>query len=142
MSKIYEHAVRLLARREHGTQELITKLVQKGYNKTESTDIVHKCQELGLQSDKRFCESLLRRRIQQGYGPIRISHELKLKNIENHLIEEIISTQNEHWYNYALLAWQKKFSDVTDNSLKSIQKQKYFLQYRGFTHDIINQVVK
>lgn len=141
MSKAYVCAVRLLARREHGAQELSEKLAQKGHEPDEITKIIAECQRLGLQSDSRFAESLCRRRIQQGYGSHRIRQELKEKHIEEYLIAKALEPYQDSWIEYAQEVWGKKFKHLEDNSFESQQKQKKFLQYRGFSHDIIAAVI-
>jgi len=77
MTKAFDSALRLLTRREHGAIELNDKLIQKGFDSAEVKDAIDACQRLGLQSDERFVENYSRSRIRQGYGPLKISQELK-----------------------------------------------------------------
>lgn len=55
-------AVSLLSRREHSTQELKSKLLQRGYPAEEVDDAVQWVHQHRFQSDERFAESLFRRR--------------------------------------------------------------------------------
>lgn len=141
MSKAYDAALRLLTRREHGAFELTTKLKQKGYTYQEIGLALEKCQELGLQCDKRFSESFCRMRIRQGYGPAKIQQELKHLRIEDELIANVLHNEKENWKNYALQVWLKKYKTPA-SCFEEIQKQKRFLQYRGFSTDTIAEVVK
>ncbi len=141
MSKTYESAVRLLARREHGAYELAQKLSQKGHPQGAIAEALLKCQDLGLQSDVRFVELVCQSRIRQGYGPIRIRQELQSKQIAGDLIEQGLE-QQACWLRQAQDVYQKKYKACNDVSFQMIQKQKQFLLYRGFPMDIINQVFR
>lgn len=142
MTKAYESAVRLLARREHGAIELSDKLKQKGFNATDVNDALSVCQKLGLQSDSRYVESFTRLRIRQGYGPLKISQELSSKGIDKELIGDVLRQEEEHWLNHALMVWQKKSKGQLEMSFSELQKYQRFLLYRGFSMDVIARVVK
>lgn len=135
-------ALGLLSRREHSAQEVLTKLRAKGYLLDESQLALATCQQEGWQSDERYCDMLCRTRINQGYGPLRISQELYNQRIANNLIENTLSTYENNWEDYALTAWQKKFKTPKNSDLSELQKQQRFLIYRGFPHDIIRKILK
>jgi regulatory protein len=139
-SNAYTCAIRLLARREHGADELTKKLAQRGYASAEIEEAILKCQELDLQSDARFVENVCRTRIRQGYGPIRIRQELQQLHIDKDLIEKALQLEEDNWLSYAIEVWTKKYNEQTDLSYAMIQKQKQFLLYRGFSADTINLV--
>lgn len=61
----YDHALRLLANREHSQFELQQKLTKKGYSSQEIDDVLARLEEEGYQSDKRFCEVFLRSRLRK-----------------------------------------------------------------------------
>ncbi|BCA96139.1 recombination regulator RecX [Legionella antarctica] len=142
MTKAFDSALRLLTRREHGAIELCNKLEQKGFSPTEAKDALESCQRLGLQSDSRFAENYCRSRIRQGYGPQKISQELKIKGIDNELILHELQQEQQNWLDYAMKVWQKKSRGKVDLSFDEIQKLQHFLLYRGFSMDIIAKVVK
>ncbi|MBA3537896.1 MAG: recombination regulator RecX [Tatlockia sp.] len=141
MTKAFDCALRLLARREHGAQELADKLAQKGYETAEIADAITECQRLGLQSDLRFVESFCRARIRQGSGPLKISQELQAKHIERTLIENALTQEKDNWLSYALAVWYKKYKVQVDIPFEELQKRQRFLLYRGFSTDIIANVV-
>ena len=130
----------LLSRREHGAQELRDKLVSKGYSEEESDLALLKCQELDLQSEKRFVESRFRVRIRQGYGPRRIQQELQQLQIDDSLIQNELRQEKDNWFGYGLEVWEKKYQNHENPTYNEIQKQKQFLLYRGFSIDTINMV--
>ncbi len=142
MTKSFESAVRLLARREHGAYELTQKLLQKKFPAVEVQDAISQCLRLGLQSDERFVESLCRARIRQGHGPARIRQDLQQVRIDRDLIEQALDAERENWATYARDVWVKKYGAQEDHSFAEIQKQKQFLLYRGFSVDTINLVFR
>lgn len=142
MTKAFDSALRLLTRREHGARELCNKLEQKGFSQTEARDALEACQRLGLQSDKRFVENYIRSRIRQGYGPLRISQELKTKRIDSDLIQAELYQERDNWLTHALQIWQKKTKNKENLSFEEMKKLQNFLLYRGFSMDIITQMIK
>jgi regulatory protein len=142
MTKAFDSALRLLSRREHGARELCDKLEHKGYSATEAKDALEACQRLGLQNDSRFIDNYSRSRIRQGYGPIKITQELKIKGIDTELIQHELRHERDNWLTYAMEVWQKKSKGKLDLSFEEMQKLQSFLLYRGFTMDTIMKVVK
>lgn len=130
----------LLARREYSQQELQEKLLRK-FNKRK--DLVVDREKIaglvsamgadGLQSDSRYLEMLIRSRIQQGQGPLRIAQELKQKGIDAQAYEALLDSRSEDWCERARQVKLKKFGSgkTFDQKLKS--RQLRFLQYRGFS---------
>ena len=73
----YDKALGLLARREHSRRELKNKLRQGGYEGEEAHAAIERLGAQQYQDDDRFAEALLRSRIAQGHGPMRLRVELK-----------------------------------------------------------------
>ena len=142
MSKAFEGAVRLLSRREHGADELYQKLIHKGHAQSDIKQALDECQRLGLQSDSRFVDNVLRVRIRQGYGPVRIAQELKNLRIDRALIDTALQQEQANWLAYATAAWKKKYKTLDECTFVDVQKQKQFLLYRRFSTAIINGVFK
>jgi len=140
MTKAFDCAVRLLARREHGAHELAGKLIQKGYSQEDTENAIVECQRHGWQSDSRFVEAVFNTRIRQGYGPLRISQELQNKYICRELITAKLDEYEEQWQEHAHAVWQKKF--MPPENFIDMQKQQRFLLYRGFPIEIIAQLFK
>lgn len=145
LGKVYAAAVALLARREHSAKELAEKLKQKGYAELDVSAALLQCQRLDFQSDKRYAGVLIRTRVRQGYGPERIRYELQQKHIDRELIATVMAAEEIDWALCGLTVLQKKYksSGSADPSLYTVrerQKQKQFLHYRGFSHDIIAHI--
>jgi len=142
MSKAFDYAVRLLTGREHGACELANKLMRSGYSYEESSEVITKCQRLGLQNDERFVKSLCRSRIRQGYGPLKISQELQAKQIDRELLERVLGLEQDNWVTHAVAVWRKKYKNQDVMPFAELQKRQRFLLYRGFPADIIAAVTK
>lgn len=142
MTKALDSALRLLTRREHGALELCDKLEYKGYSHEDVRIALEECQRLGLQSDSRFVESYCRSRMRQGYGPLKIYQELKNKGIDADLIHCMLNQEQHSLLSHAMEVWQKKSKGKLEFSFLELQKQQRFLLYRGFSMDIIAQVIK
>lgn len=142
MSNAFDHALRFLARREHGAYELAQKLEHKGYDTNEIQDALAQCQRLGLQSDMRFAENLCRTRVRQGYGSQKIARDLQQVRIDKAIINEVLSQEASHWLSYARDVIHKKYGQALSQSYAVTQKQKQFLLYRGFSMDIIHQLFR
>ena len=67
----------LLSRREHSFKELINKLKDRVDSEEKLFEELTKLKEENLQSDERFAESYTRSRSVKGFGPEKISYELK-----------------------------------------------------------------
>src|SRR5690606_2652334 len=82
-----ETAIGLLARREHSRRELKRKLGAKGHPSDLIDQVLEQLAREGLQSDQRFAEAYLHSRIQKGYGPVRLLHELAERGVDAGLAE-------------------------------------------------------
>src|SRR6185295_823724 len=71
-------ALKLLARREHSARELKRKLTARGIGEVDAAAAVADAAADGWQSDTRYAEMLVRSRISQGFGPMRIEAELRV----------------------------------------------------------------
>jgi len=138
-NKVLESALRLLARREHSARELTDKLIQKGHASDDVRKVVADCQHQGLQSDKRYCESIMRSRSRLGYGPIKIIQELRAKDVDETLIEIVFAEEDIDWISLAQEVWKKKCQGREIKDFVQLQKLKRFLQYRGFSSEQIQQ---
>lgn len=135
MPEAMESAVRLLARREHSARELWDKLKQRGYNSDEADTALQNCQRLGLQSDLRFAQSLIRHRAHQGYGPLRIRQELKFKGINAETASLALDETEINWKEEALKLVEKKGCVSEVHTLKSL------LHTRGFGGEIVRELL-
>lgn len=130
MNLLHDKAIELLARREHSQQELKQKLLQRGFLLDEIECAINHLAESGLQSDQRFMETYVNKRVAAGYGPKQIAAELRQRGILD-LPEIIKDESNIYWQDLLKRVWQKKFASLP-NTPKEYAKQMNFLLYRGF----------
>ncbi len=134
-------AMDLLARREHGRAELERKLIAAGFDAEVAADALQRLVEEGLQSDRRFVESFVQSRINQGKGPLRIHADLGQRGIASGLVDEVLEATDEDWYALARDARLKKFGRSQPAEFRDKARQMRFLQYRGFEPDQIQAAV-
>ena len=134
-------AMDLLARREHGRAELERKLAGAGFEPDTVADALLQLASEGLQSDRRFVESFVQSRINQGKGPLRIHAELGQKGIAAALVDEVLEEVCEDWRALARDVRLKKFGRSQPAGYEDKARQMRFLQYRGFEPDQIRAAV-
>ncbi len=93
----YDKALGLLARREHSRRELTLKLRQGGYEGEEAGAALDRLGEQHYQDDDRFAEMLVRSRVAQGYGPMRLRAELKSHGLADARIREVLDAAEVDW---------------------------------------------
>ncbi len=135
-NEIYNKVVELLTIREHSKVEIISKLINKGYQKECILTVITELQQQNLQSDSRFSEVLVRSRFNQGKGSLFIKQQLKQHNISDYSLE------GYDFYQLALSVRVKKYGNKTTKNYQEKTKQMRFLQSRGFSFDEINFAIK
>lgn len=143
MNKAILHtAVDLLSRREHSIKELKNKLLLRDYPSEDFDEVIDYLLDKNYLSNERFADSVIRQRINKGYGWRFIENELKQKGLDTATIFLARQEQSVDWYQQAELAYHKRFgcSLISDNKDKA--KRIRFLQYRGFSNDEIIQAIK
>lgn len=138
--EIKEFCLRLLTRREHSRLELIDKSVLKGFDRTESEKVIDQLTLEGWQSDQRFAESYARYRIKKGFGPVKITQELRLRGIFDFDLEPVVLELSDGWMDLIQQLYKRKYLDEGPLSPKEWVKRNRFLQQRGFTHEMIKTV--
>lgn len=133
------HALRCLARREYSRFELEKKLADHAQTAEALSEVLDALEQRGLLSAERVVEQVVHGR-RSKYGSQRIRHELKEKGIAEHLIDTAMISLKETELAAARGIWRKKFG-VTPDNLKERSKQARFLAGRGFSSEIIRQVL-
>ena len=135
-------AMDYLARREHGFLELVTKLKEKGFSELLSHETVLKLKEEDLQSDERYAEMIVNVRSARGFGPLRISYELKMKGIKTEIIDDEINKKKSSWEQIGLMVLNKKLKNKKLEDKEQFLKAYKFLQQRGFDHQDAKEIIK
>jgi len=136
-----DSALKLLSRREHSARELKRKLLDRGIEESDADEAIEKLSGKGLQSDDRYAEQLVRTRVAQGYGPVRIEAELKLAGLSADQIAAALDAAECDWTEQAARAHQKRFRQLP-TSMAEHSRQHRFLMGRGFGSEQIRKVLK
>ena len=136
---VYNKALDIISRREHSQKELSDKLIKK-FNIPELVDsVIHNLLEKNLINDCRYSEAYVVARKRKGFGPKKIGYELVSRGINENTASEAIDAEGG-WNEAALKAFNKKFKAGIGSDFKEQNKQKVFLQNRGFSFQEIDSV--
>ena len=133
-------ALDYLARREHSRLELEKKLTPYASTLEELSLVLDSLEQCGLLSAGRMVEHVVHVR-RSKFGSRRIVHELQQKGIDEDLIAAALPHLKETELETARTVWRKKFGAMPINA-KERAKQIRFLMSRGFTSEIIRQVLQ
>lgn len=86
-----ERAVRIVSATNISKKSLTRRLKQKGEGEQDAEEAVQWLEDLGLLSDKRAGEMLVRSALNKGYGAYRIRQILREKEIPQELCEDLLS---------------------------------------------------
>ncbi len=134
-------AVRLLAAREHSQLELTRKLTQRGWLRDEVESVVEALASEGLQSDQRFAESFVRSRVQKAQGPVRIRAELSERGLGRSEIERALQSEAFDWLAIASRWYERRYGPDPVDDHKERSRRQQALARRGFTSDVIRELV-
>lgn len=139
-----QRAIRLLAGRERSRAELVKKMAEHG-TVDEISAVLDDLTELGLLSDERYAASYVRSHSAR-LGRSRLAQTLRAKGIGSDLAAEQLDTQlateiDNDEYQRANALWTRKFGQVPKDA-KEWARQARFLQYRGFSTDVIRQILR
>ena len=135
-------ALRLLARREHSTRELTTKLTARGYEQQTVLAVIEALADRNLLSDGRFVDEFVASRLRRGSGPVKIREELRGRGVAESLVDNALSERRSEWLTNAEAARRKRFGAPLPGDFEERARQARFLQQRGFTAEQIRQVLK
>ena len=136
---LYNKALDIISRREHSKKELTDKLAKK-YDIPELVDsVIYGLLEKNLLNDYRYSESYVVARKRKGFGPKKIGYELISRGVNENTVSEVIDAEGG-WNDAALKAFNKKFKAGIGKDFKEQNKQKIFLQNRGFSFEEIDSV--
>ena len=75
------------------------------------------------------------------YCPVRIQMELKQRGVASHLIEQYLHTDSIDWLSVLQQQLVKKYHNTDSSDYTDKARRMRFLQYRGFTLEMIKQVI-
>ncbi len=130
----------LLAAREHSSQELSRKLLQRGYDADLVAEVLNECREAGYVDDRRFARAFVESRLRrQPEGRAVLQSRLAGRGVGRHIcdevLQEIFSIEAEHD------ALQRAFEKVSRRS-DDAEKQMAALIRKGFPYAAVKAVVR
>ena len=137
---LYNKALNYLARREYSRLELQRKLAPYSDNQDDITAVLDRLSERNLQSDERFSESFIHSK-QNKYGTQRMIETLKQKGVALSSVSEFLPHQEQQLAT-AIAILHKKLGTPRPLTANEQQKAYRFLQYRGFTVEIIKMALR
>jgi regulatory protein len=135
-----EKALELLSLREHGSGELRTKLLQKGYQKGAIADVIDYLKEKNYLNDERFADLYAEELIQRKrLGPVKVKEKLFQRGVNGDIIRAVLMTYDRDiQIENCRFHFEKKFkSRVSFETREEKAKAIRFLQGKGFAWDII-----
>lgn len=139
---VYARALALLGRREHAPSELRRKLVAAGLPNAHIDLALNRLAEDGALSAERYADAVARTRLRQGHGPRRIQAELRQQGIDSEAITEAVQQLDADWLRQATSARRRRFGDALPTATAERVRQTRYLLQRGFTSDIVRQVLR
>lgn len=136
-----DKALRALARREHSAAELRQKLEYRGLAGDAAAAVVDNLRQSGWQSDERFAETLVRSRIAQAYGPLRIQAELEHAGVSSMQIRAAMDAAEPNWPALAAQLQVRRFGRLPKGPA-DWQKQYRYLAGRGFTPEQVRAALR
>jgi len=133
-------ALKALGRREHSRQELQVKLQPFAQDSDELDALLDELEKRGWLSEVRFVEQLTTTR-RRKFGAARIVHELREKGVSVGAISAAHAQLKAGEVEAARAVWKKKFGKLP-RSLQERGKQARFLAGRGFSAEVVHQVLK
>jgi regulatory protein len=133
-------ALMALTRREHSRQELKAKLQPFAEDPDELDPLLDELEKRGWLSEARFVEQLATTR-RRKFGAARIVHELREKGVSDDALSAVQAQLKAGEVDAARAVWKKKFGKLP-RSLQERGKQARFLASRGFSAEVVHQVLK
>ena len=103
----------LLARREHSSKEIVTKLKRRFGKRLEGDDlirdVVDQLTNEGLLSDERYAESMARQLVNRGSGPSKVAYELRQKGCDPDVALSDAFPDGVDWFAVAEEVFDRKF---------------------------------
>jgi|Laugresbdmm110dd_1035094.scaffolds.fasta_scaffold49766_2 regulatory protein len=132
-------AVDLLAQREYSRQALQEKLISEEASAEEVDQALAELEARGLVDDTRVAETLVNRRAGK-LGGMRMRQELQAKGLSADVVADTMASLKESELARAQAIWLKKFGQVATDAANR-NRQARFLATRGFSSDVVRQVV-
>ena len=132
--------MRLLSQREHSRTELERKLAPHEEVQGELAKALDELQARDFINDGRAIESVVHRRSGK-FGATRVKQELAAKGLTGEAVAQALAGLKDTELSRAQDVWRKKFGSPASDP-QSRAKHMRFLLTRGFSAEVVRQVVK
>lgn len=136
-----DHALRLLAMRDHSEKELRQKLHKKQYVEAEIADALSFCKKNGWIQEQKVAENFLQQCVLKGYGWLRICAQAKLRGIDANRLSFAVKNGGYDWDALASAELKRRMRNVPLFPLSTKERQKWqnYLLRRGFSYTQIEK---
>jgi regulatory protein len=134
-----------LAYRPRSEAEIRSYLLRRGYQADVSDRVLEKLRSLNYVDDGSFARNWALAKAQsRGYGPKRIEQELTTKGIVPSVIREVIRETLDHCdeKTQAKKLLAKRFHSENFRDLKTLRRAAVFLQRRGYSSEVISDLLR
>ncbi|HZV98339.1 MAG TPA: recombination regulator RecX [Methylophilaceae bacterium] len=135
-----ERALGYLSRREYSYQELKHKLSAYAEEQDDLSGLLEDFKKRGWLSEERYTEQLVHAR-KAKFGSLRVAHELREHGVAEELVAKAVAEVKSDEVANARAIHRKKFKAAPANR-EEWAKQARFLQGRGFSFEVIKQVLR
>ena len=101
--------------------------------------VLDELEKKGWLSDDRFSEQFVSTK-KRKFGAQKIAHELKLRGVDESIINRVIKEIKNDEFSLAKKIWEKKFNQIPI-TIDEKAKQIRFMQSRGIEISIIHQIL-
>lgn len=120
-------AMDLLARRDHSSGELRSKLLKKGFDSVHVDDVIDSLVERGWIDDTEFATRQSKILVRKTWGPLKIVQKLVKHGVDYDLANQVVDALDVSWVELARERLQSRFGASFD-----AEKAYRHLTYRGF----------
>jgi regulatory protein len=134
-----QRALRLLAAREHSRVELSRKLAPHAESPEELEALLDDLEQRKQLSNTRYAEArsnLMSRK----FGSARIAYDLRSKGVSDDEAQQAIASARDSDLQRAREVWRRKYRTPPESKEERARHMR-FLQSRGFSFDVIRQVL-
>jgi regulatory protein len=142
LEKARASALASLCMREHSVKELSEKLARKEYKQESIEVVIKECLDSNYLNEQRFAEIYWRSRARKGFGPNKISQELKFKGISSSMADKTMNQEELDFNEVVQRVYQKKFKGKLIEDFKDKAKRQNYLYQRGFPMELIRLVIE
>ena len=145
MNDIKETALSLLKNRDKTESEVTETLIKKGFEPGAVGETVEYLKDMRYIDDFSYATRYIEMSMEKMRGPLRISRELKLKGIDDDLIDDVLAEVLDdqwEWDTADLIVEDIKSKNPSLGNDRLLVKIINKLTYEGFSDDVISDVTE